>query len=750
MINKILIIDDEPNNLGILHNCLREAGFKVLVAEDGETGIEQVNYIRPDLILLDVMMPGMSGFETCRRLKKNEVTKDTPIIFVTAKTESVDKVKGFEIGAVDYITKPFQAAEVIARVNKHLTIYNLQKKLEAKNAQLQKSEERYRRLFTHNKAVELLIDPSNGKIVDFNKAAVQYYGYSEAELKLLNISDINTLSKKEIAEEMRNADIDKRNHFSFTHRLANGEIRNVDVYSGPIELEGCHLLYSVIHDTTAWKTAEAKLEKAKEAADAANRAKSEFLANMSHEIRTPMNAVIGFSDILASKITDKKHKSYINSIQTGGKALLTLINDILDLSKIEAGQIEIHYEPMNPLLIFTELQQIFSLKIAEKNLELIMEIDENLPQALLLDETRLRQVLLNLIGNAIKFTENGYIKLCANKESYTSHVDLILAVEDSGIGIPTDQQALIFESFKQQDGQSTRKYGGTGLGLTITKRLVEMMNGQISLESFPGKGSRFEITLREVEIVTTKREEKQDNNFSLNNMTFAKTQVLVVDDIESNRDLIKEYLSQVNLEVICAENGQQALLFVEEYNPTLILMDIKMPEMDGYEATKRLKDKPSTANIPVIALTAYASMDEKAKTKLHGFDGYLTKPINISALFSELSRYLKHTTVTDTPQITNAEVDNTINPAEIANLPELQNRLKQEIMPLWEEIEVVMEMGMIAELANKMIQLGNEYNIPAFIQYGEPLLENTKIFRITYIQSALEKLPALLRMVNGE
>ncbi|MDM8559226.1 PAS domain-containing protein [Candidatus Parabeggiatoa sp. HSG14] len=516
--------------------------------------------------------------------------------------------------------------------------------------------------------------------------------------------------------------------------------------------ESAGVLCSVT-DISELKETEQALIAAKESAEAANRAKSEFLANMSHEIRTPMNAVIGFSDILASKITDKKHKSYLNSIQTGGKALLTLINDILDLSKIEAGRLDIQYEPVNPQQIFTELQQIFSLKMAEKNLELIMEIDENLPLALYLDETRLRQVLLNLIGNAIKFTDNGYIKLCANK-IYTgddqSQVNLIMAVEDSGIGVPAEQQALIFESFKQQEGQSTRKYGGTGLGLAITKRLVEMMNGHIFVENNPGKGSRFEIVLHEVKVANTQPTVVQDNTFDPNQITFAKTCVLVVDDIESNRDLIKEYLSQVNLEIICAENGQQALLFVEEYHPALILMDIRMPEMDGYEATKRLKDNPNTANIPVIALTAsVVALDEKHKIETRGFNGYLAKPVNIFELLNELSNYLKHTiNEAVVPQTT--EIDYTINPAEIANLPELQNQIRQEVRPLLEEVETAMEMGMVAELAEKMIQLGKEYNIPAFIQYGESLKESSETFEIDYIQMALEGLPALLSMELGK
>ncbi len=623
-------------------------------------------------------------------------------------------------------------------------------------AELLQSEQRYRRLFTDNKAVEMLIDPTNGQIVDFNTAAVQYYGYSEAELKSLNVADINTLSKEEIALEMHNADIEQRNYFSLKHRLASGEIRDVEVYTGPIELDGMHLLYSVIHDTTAWKTAEAKLEQAKKQAEAANRAKSEFLANMSHEIRTPMNAVIGFSDILASKITNKQQKRYLNSIQTAGKSLLTLINDILDLSKIEAGRLEIQYEPVNPRLIFTELQQIFSLSLAEKNIEFIMEIDEKLPPALFLDETRLRQVLLNLMGNAIKFTDSGYVKLRASKKVGANHkqIDLILAVEDSGIGIQANQQTLIFESFKQPDGQSTRRYGGTGLGLAITKRLVEMMNGKISVKSSPGKGSLFEVTLRQVEMAATTPNVKQDNTFDLNNITFQKTPVLVVDDIESNRALIEEYLSQANLEVISAEDGQTALLFAEEYRPALILMDIKMPEMDGYEATKRLKNNPNTANIPIIALTASATSATKAKIKnTHGFDGYLAKPVNISELLSELSHYLKYTkkVVTDASPAATTEVDCTLNPKEIANLPELIGKIEQEVMPLWKKANIMMKMDIVIAFAEKIIKLGNEYDVPAFIHYGELLQESTLTFDIPYIQKALKEFPVLIKplMING-
>jgi len=616
---------------------------------------------------------------------------------------------------------------------------------------LLRSERRYRRLFINNKAVELLIDPTDGKIVDFNKAAVQYYGYSESVLKSLNISDINVLSKEEIAEEMRNASLEKRNYFAFKHRLASGDIRHVEVYSGPIELEGKNLLYSVIHDTTAWKTAEAKLEQAKEAAESANRTKSEFLANMSHEIRTPMNAVIGFSDLLRNSVTDRKQKKYLDAIRMSSKTLLTLINDILDLSKIEAGFLNIQYEPIDLKALLKEIEQMFMLKVTEKKLKFFLDIGKNLSHYMILDEIRLRQVLINLVGNAVKFTKQGYVKLSVRRTDDNKNqgrITLGIIVEDSGIGIPEKQQVQIFESFTQVQGQSTRQYGGTGLGLAISKRLVELMNGKITLRSKEGKGSVFEITLKDVELSAVDTREIEENKIDINSITFEKATVLVVDDIESNRNIIQEYLSRVNLETIEARNGEESLLFAEECQPDLILMDLKMPIMDGQTATKKLKSNEKTKHIPIIALTAFSTLAQNQKVEASIFDGYLYKPVDISELLNELAHYLKHTknALVKAESIKEAEI--ALTPAELAKLPNLLKILENEMLADSTELVNLMEIDMIEAFTEKIIDLGKVYNVKLLSNYGQDLAECTEDFDLEGITEILENFHKIVDKIN--
>ncbi len=497
-----------------------------------------------------------------------------------------------------------------------------------------------------------------------------------------------------------------------------------------------------------------ELDHSRTNAESANKAKSQFLANMSHEIRTPMNAVIGFSELLSSLLTDPQHKSYIQSIQTAGKSLLTLINDILDLSKIEAGKLKIQYEPISLSQLIEEIKQIFNAKIQEKNLQFLVEIDLELPKSLMLDEVRIRQALINLIGNSLKFTETGHIKLSASKvyrNSDHSMLDLTIAVEDSGIGIPPDQQDLIFESFRQQDGQSTRKFGGTGLGLNLTKKMVELMNGQISVDSVPGKGSIFRIVLQDVNVSSLASSVNENRaTFDINQYHFDSGCVLVVDDIQANRSLIRETLIRTGLEVLEADNGQNALSVVEEYHPDLILMDIRMPVMDGYEATRQLRDNPATADIPIIALTASVTRDQIAIAKDYAFDEYLPKPVDLKELFTQLTQHFQPSENVLADQGNQVESQEKGSSAEQWETPpELMSRLENEIMKQWETVKNENVFDAIEAFGKQLQQLGQEHQIPPLQDFGATLQSQAEIFDIEGMNLTLNAYPRLLELLKS-
>jgi len=384
----LMIVDDIPENIQVLSKFLQETGFKVLVAKSGESALKKIKLTKPDLVLLDVMMPGWNGFETCRQIKADATIADVPVIFMTALSDTDDKINGFEAGGVDYITKPIQREEALARINIHLDLHRLRKQLEHQNQILKKQND-------------------------------------------------------------------------------------------------------------AMNTVVEALQHAKEAAEAANIAKSQFLANISHELRTPMNAIIGYSEMLkeeAEEIHVTEAESFVEDLEKinfAGKQLLTLINEVLDFSKIEAGKMEMHEKTFDITALIEEVSATAMplLKSNSLNIQCSINIGN-----LYADRVKTRQVLLNLVSNACKFTQNGTVTV-GIAPIQIENANGSNSVNDTGIGMSESQVNKLFQAFTQADASTTRKYGGTGLGLAISKYFVEMMSGTIHVQSQLGVGTTFSFRL---------------------------------------------------------------------------------------------------------------------------------------------------------------------------------------------------------------------------------------------------------------
>ena len=492
---------------------------------------------------------------------------------------------------------------------------------------------------------------------------------------------------------------------------------------------------------------------AKEQAEAATKTKSEFLANMSHEIRTPMNAIIGFTDLLSSLITNKKHKLYINSIIASSKNLLRLINDILDLSKIEAGKLELQFSIINPINICQDIKYTFLMKIQEKNLDFILDIDKNIPKSIVIDDVRLRQILFNLVGNAIKFTSKGMIKLSVKSIPKKNHaIDLIFEIEDTGIGISKSQQEYIYESFRQQEGQNTKKYGGSGLGLSITKNLVEMMGGTINVESDVNKGSKFTVIFYNISIESSISVDEIEDYFNYELIDFEDTTILIVDDIIQNRNLVKGIFENTKIKIVEAEDGQQAIDFISVYKPNLILMDIRMPVMDGYVATKKIKSNPETASIPIIALTASVLKNDLSEINKCGFDDVLFKPIKISSLYNKLVKQIKYTIKEAAIEVNSDSSENfeieTISDETKVKLPDLIKQFENDFIPRWKLIIQNHFIHDIIDFAKEIINMGIEYKLQLIERYGNELILYSESFDIENLDKTILEFPNIIEKLK--
>jgi PAS domain S-box-containing protein len=403
-----------------------------------------------------------------------------------------------------------------------------------------------------------------------------------------------------------------------------------------------------LNDITLLEEKEAELVESKKVADTANQAKSDFLANMSHEIRTPMNAVLGFTELLrrGQIRDDKEARKHLNTIHSNGKHLLELINDILDLSKVEAGRLEVEKISIQPHRVIAEVVQVLQIKAAEKGIGLKFVCNGLVPPVVQTDPARLRQVITNLVGNAIKFTEHGQVSIVQRMVQEGNQAKLAISIIDSGVGIPADKVDSIFEAFVQAESSTTRRFGGTGLGLSISKKFAHALGGDILVKSELGKGSSFTLTLDPgvIDPRSMVRGEMLDLNVEavVDSRThcwqFAQQRVLVVDDGQENRELVRLVLEEVGLKVDEADNGQVAVDKVRLHSYALVLMDMQMPVLDGYQATQALRKLGYQS--PIIALTAHAMAGFEAKILAAGCSAYLTKPIDIDGLLLRLAKDL--------------------------------------------------------------------------------------------------------------
>ncbi|MFW5777933.1 MAG: PAS domain S-box protein [Bacteroidota bacterium] len=494
-----------------------------------------------------------------------------------------------------------------------------------------------------------------------------------------------------------------------------------------------------------------KLREAKEQAEAANKAKSEFLANMSHEIRTPMNAILGFSEALYHKLEADNLKKMVKSVLSSGNLLLSLINDILDLSKIEAGKLELSPSPVDFPNILQEIKMLFQNKADSKGLEINIIIDKNFPPAIKIDEIRIKQILFNMVGNAIKFTHKGHITIkteyIANKEI---RGDLKIMITDTGIGIPNDDQEKIFEVFRQQSGKTNRQFGGTGLGLTITKRLVEKMNGSISVESTVGQGSTFIISIADVEKNLKLIRQRNDQVSEIKNIVFDPATILIVDDVRTNIESVENLLSGSNLLISTADNGEMGLQVINQSSPDLILLDMRMPGIDGYELAKMIKNKPDKKHIPIVAFTASVFSSDKIDNS-GLFAGVLFKPVRRNDLYAEISKHLKH-------QIADEQTKKTEKPEEFdphsiqikpGDLEKAIQEVNASLLPKWEEINDTLILFSIEEFAGDIKTFAQRYQLNFFEKYAQKLIEEVELLDLDKIKATLEEFPSFVNILTN-
>jgi PAS domain S-box-containing protein len=678
----ILIVDDMPANLGVLVDTLECMGYLVLVAEDCGEALARASLMSPDLILLDVVMPDIDGFETCRRLKAAQSTRDIPVVFMTCLTDTTDKLAGFKAGGVDYITKPFDIGEVIARVTTHLKLSEAQKDLEAKNAQLQRAQqeleqrvrERTAELASANAALhesqhllQAIVDNSMA-VIYVKDVECRYLMVNRRYEELFHVTQQSIVGKtdhelfpKERADAFRA--FDRRVMAAGTSLEAEEIVPQDDGLHTYISIK-CPILdetgrpYAVCGistDISERKRTEAEREmllkreqETRVELERISRVKDEFLAIVSHELRTPLTAILGWSHLLLARYASSADglRRGLETIERSGWAQSKIIDDLLDMSRIITGRLCLNVEVVNIAAVIEAV--LASVEPAAKAKGIRLEFSSN-PAAgrLMGDPNRLQQIVWNLVSNAIKFTpQGGHVMVSLRHED--SHVQI--TVSDTGIGLDPEFLPYVFERFRQADSSSTRQHGGLGLGLSIVKHLTELHGGTVEVASAgKNQGASFTVKLpsaaRHAEVAAgnspafaLRRRPLSDSDDEL--LDLKGVRVLVVDDDPDTRDLILQILGEHHAEVRTASSTVEALAEFARGQPMVLVSDIGMPQEDGYVLIQKVRQLPQErgGSVPALALTAFAGADDCTRAHLAGYQMHLAKPVKPSELVEHVAR----------------------------------------------------------------------------------------------------------------